>query len=100
MILLFVSFAAFAALKRPRPCVCSHVVLQMTSRDTSVVAMVTLVRLLPRMVSHHVLLQTRIFCICEAVLQSGFFCGASMHLNELMNGCIDYIERAFLQCVS
>ena len=56
--LCFESFAAFAALKRPLPCVISNVALQMTSRNTSIVALVTLVRLFSSMVSHHVLPQT------------------------------------------
>ena len=55
--LLFESIAAFVTLKWSLPCVRSHVVLQITSRFASVVAIVTLVRLLPFMVRRCVLLQ-------------------------------------------
>ena len=60
--LLFESFTAFAALKRPLSCVISNVDLQLTSRFAHIVALVTLVRLLPSMVSHQVILQATNGC--------------------------------------
>ena len=57
LFLSFESFTTFAALKRPLSCVRSDVSLQVTSSSGSVIALVTLVRPLPSMVSHHVLLQ-------------------------------------------
>ena len=53
----FVSFAASVALERLFPSVRPHVALQMTRRNTSVVALVTLVWLFPRMLPHHVIFQ-------------------------------------------
>ena len=55
--LVFVSFAALVALERLRPHVGPRVTLQLTRRNASVVALVTLERLFSRVVPHHVIFQ-------------------------------------------
>ena len=55
--LFLVSFAAFVAPEGLFPTVRPHVLLQITRRDTSVVALVTLEWLFSCMFPHHVLLQ-------------------------------------------
>ena len=52
--LVFVSFVAMIALERPLPSVRHHVKLQITRRNASVVALVTLVWLFSCMLPHHV----------------------------------------------
>ena len=49
-----VSFAAFVALERLFPSVRYHVLLQLTRRSASEVALVTIVWLFPCMLPHHV----------------------------------------------
>ena len=55
--LVLVSFAASVALERLRPHVGPRVTLQLTRRNASVVALVTLERLFSRVVPHHVIFQ-------------------------------------------
>ena len=58
IVLLCVSFAALVALERPHPSVRPHMVLQLTKRSTSVVALVTLVWLFPCVLPHHMFFQS------------------------------------------
>ena len=53
-VLSCVSFTAFVALERLLPRVRHHVLLQVTIRSTSEVALVTLVRLFSCVIHHHV----------------------------------------------
>ena len=52
-----INFAAFVALERLLPCVRYHVLLQVTRRSASVVALVTLVWLFTCVLAHHVAFQ-------------------------------------------
>ena len=70
--LSFVSFVAFVALERPLPAVPPRVLLQVTRRSASKVALVTLEWLLSCVLSHHVNFQmtscnTGILAHCASV---------------------------------
>ena len=60
IVLSCVSFAALVALERLLPSVCHHVVLQLTRRNTSVIALVTLEWLFFSVLPHHVIFQMAI----------------------------------------
>ena len=53
--LLSISFTASVALERPLPSVRHHVLLQMTRRSATIIALVTLVWLFSCVLSRHVL---------------------------------------------
>ena len=107
LVLLCVSFVALVALERLLPSVRYHVLLQVTRRGASKVALVTLEWFFSCMLPHHVIFQFTscnagklAHCACEAFPQSGFFCASSDGVIELKQSCIDCTCVASLQCDS